>query len=160
LSEADGQQLIFSVLDPVEGKGAEIQRVVMASNLMQSYEAWSLSPDGSKIAIIKRGLVPGGDVWILTLADHKVMTLALQGWKWDQVQSVAWSADGSHLFVTAFSGPSTALLFIDLHGDLQVLAEAPQGAEWLYEPVPSPDGRYLAYMKRTYESNVTMLEHF
>jgi hypothetical protein len=32
---------------------------------------------------------------------------------------------------------------------------------WLgWFPVASPDGHYLAYQKRTFESNVMMLEHF
>ena len=51
------------------------------------------------------------------------------------------------------------LLFIDLRGNLQVLAEGPDD-EWLFGPVASPDGHYLAYLMRTYESNVMMLEHF
>jgi hypothetical protein len=121
-------------------------------------DRWSLSPDGNKIAIAYQ--LAGGEVRILTLADHKVLTLVLQGWKWDQMQSVAWSADGGHLFGTAWSETSTVLLFIDLRGNLEVLAEVPQGEAWLSYPVASPDGRYLAYMKRTFESNVMMLEHF
>jgi serine/threonine protein kinase/Tol biopolymer transport system component len=154
--EVKGQQLVFSILDPVEGKGAEIQRV----ELMHPDEnKWSLSPDGNKIAIVEPH-ANEGEVRILTLSNHKVGTLTLQGWKWRMVQSVAWSADGSHLFATAFSETSTVLLFIDLRGNLQVLAEEPQDAGWLYGPVPSPDGHYLAYMKRTHETNVMMLEHF
>jgi Tol biopolymer transport system component len=43
---------------------------------------------------------------------------------------------------------------------LQVLAEAPDAGAWLFHPVASPDGRYLAYLKRTYDSNVMMLERF
>ena len=77
------------------------------------------------------------------------------------MQSVAWSADGSHLFVTAWSEASNVLLFIDLRGNLRVLAEVPTGEAWFgADPVASPDGHYLAYMKRTYEGNVMMLEHF
>lgn len=87
------------------------------------------------------------------------MTLALRNWKWDRIQSVAWSADGSHLFATTWSAPSRALISIDLRGNLQLLAEAPDNA-WLYAPVASPDGHYLAYQKRTFETNVVMLEHF
>jgi serine/threonine protein kinase/Tol biopolymer transport system component len=156
VSEVQGRQLVFSILDPVEGEGAEIQRVQVPPNSTDFL--WSLSPDGNKIAIAYQ--LAGGEVRILTLADHKVLTLVLQGWKWDQMQSVAWSADGGHLFGTAWSETSTVLLFIDLRGNLEVLAEVPQGEAWLSYPVASPDGRYLAYMKRTFESNVMMLEHF
>ena len=155
VSEVQGQQLVFSILDPVEGKGAEIQRVEIPT---KEELLWSLSPDGNKIAIAYPEA--GGEVRILTLADRKSVALALQGWKWDQMQSVAWSADGDHLFGTAASAASFPLLFIDLRGNLQVLAEAPMGEAWLYNPVASPDGRYLAYLKRTFDSNVMMLEHF
>ena len=75
------------------------------------------------------------------------------------MQSVAWAADGNHLFATAW-GQSAVILLIDLRGNLQVLDEAPAAEEWLYGPVASPDGHYLAYQKRVFEGNVMMLEHF
>jgi Tol biopolymer transport system component len=154
LGEMMGRQLVFSILDPAKGKGAEIQRVEVGVSAM-----WSLSPDGNKIAIIdpKRD---GSKAWILTVSDGTVVTLALQGWKWKYMQSVAWSADGSHLFATAFTGTSFVILFIDLRGNFKVLAEVPLGEAWFDDPVPSPDGHYLAYMKRTFEGNVMMLELF
>jgi eukaryotic-like serine/threonine-protein kinase len=154
LGEIKGQELIFSMLDPVEGKGAEIQRVEVRQQV-----DWSLSRDGSKIAITDRG-VDTGEVRILTLADRKVATLALRGWRWSSINYVAWSADGKHLFATALGEDSSAILHIDLRGNLRVLAESPRGEAWLANPLASPDGHYLAYMKRTYESNVVMLEHF
>jgi len=76
------------------------------------------------------------------------------------MESVAWSTDGSHLFATASSETSTVLLVIDLRGNLQVMTDEPIGGAWPYRLVTSPDGRYLAYMKRTFESNVMMLERF
>jgi serine/threonine protein kinase len=154
LAEVQAQQLVFSILDPVEGKGAEIQRVAA-----HAAAYWSLSPDGTKIAIAYPG-ESAGEVRILTLADHKVVILALQGWKWVSVQSVAWSADGSHLFATAYTGTFFVIFFTDLHGNLQVLTEVPEGEAWISNLVASPDGHYLAYMKRTSESNVMMFEHF
>jgi serine/threonine protein kinase len=154
LLEVKGQELVFSILDPVEGKGAEIQRVEAPAN-----PYWDLSPDANKIAIVNPQKSPG-EVQILKLADRSVVILALQGWRWDQLQSVAWAPDERHLFATAWSGTSSAVLLIDPRGNLRVLAEEPQGESWLYNPVPSPDGHYLAYQKRTYESTAMMLEHF
>jgi Tol biopolymer transport system component len=152
LGEIKGQQLVFFLLDPIKGKGAEIQRVEARTD-----PYWALSFDTSEIAIVDAG--SAGKIRILTLADRKVATLALQGWKWDQIQSVAWSANGSHLFATAWSDGSSVLLSVDLRGNLQVLSEA-AADEWLWAPVASPDGHYLAYEKRTFESKVMMLEHF
>jgi WD40-like Beta Propeller Repeat len=154
LGEDKGHQLVFSTLDPVEGKGTEIQR------LDTHPEAeWSLSPDGNKIAIAD-WLGRSGEVRILTLSDRKVVTLLLQPWKWEMVGFVGWSADESHLFATAMSGTSVALLLVDLHGKLQVLEETSPNEGLIFWTVASPDGRYVAYSKRIYESNVMMLEHF
>jgi len=156
VAELQGQQLVFSELDPVKGKGAEIQRVDVHGG--DWTVAWSVSPDGNKIAIVDEW-GRRGEVRILTLPDHAVGTLALRGWKWEAVASIAWSADGDHLFATAATGTSSVLISIDLRGNMEVLAE-PKGGAWLSYPVPSPDGHHLAYMKRTFESNVVMLEHF
>jgi Tol biopolymer transport system component len=80
------------------------------------------------------------------------------------MDGVTWSADGSHLFAVASSEEpfsSFVILSIDLRGNLQVLTEPPAGeALSLSYLVASPDGHYLAYKKRTNESNVMMLEHF
>jgi len=154
VSEVQGQQLVFSILDPVEGKGAETQRLGLHSNAH-----WSLSPNGNKIAIIDTGAY-AGEALLLTLAAHKIVTLALRSRKQIALQSIAWSADGSHLFATALAEPFFEVLLIDMGGNMQVLARAPLGDAWLFDPIPSPDGHYLAYMKRTYESNVVMLENF
>jgi hypothetical protein len=75
LGESKGQQLIFSILDPVEGKGAEVGRVEVRHGL--PLVRWSLSPDGNKIAIVEP-LGLAAEVRILTLADHKVVTLPLE----------------------------------------------------------------------------------
>lgn len=92
LAEPEGEELIFSTLDPVAGKGAEIQRVRAYSGV-EWFTCWSLSPDGNKIAIVDPAANKGA-VRILTLTDRKIVPLALQGWKWGVMQSVAWSADG------------------------------------------------------------------
>ena len=154
LAEGQGQQFVFSNLDPIEGKGAEFQRVDVPP-ILESL--WSLSPDGNKILIVYE-IASVDEVRILTLLDRKVVPLSLHGWK-GYMQNVAWSADGSHFFATGDTGTSSELLFIDSCGNVHVLYEATPSA-WLCCPVPSPDGHYLAYMKRTYETNVMMLEHF
>jgi serine/threonine protein kinase len=154
LAEIKGQQLVFSILDPVNGKGEEIQHVQFRSDI-----ACALSPDGNKIAVVDPEAYVG-EVRILTLADRKVVALPLRDWKWQKIQSIAWSADGSQLFATAYTGTSFVIALIDLRGKLQVLAEITGGEAWPFRPVPSPNGRYLAYARRTFESNVMMLEHF
>ncbi len=158
LAEVQGQQLVFFDLDPVEGKGAEIQRVQVDPD-EDWLTGWSLSPDGNKIAITSG--TPAAELQILTLGDREVSALPLQGWYW--CGAVAWAADGSHLFAIAAEGlgiSNQALLFLDLRGNVQVLAEGVVGGVKFIRAVASPDGHYLAYTKSTSDSNVMMLEHF
>jgi len=155
VADANGNQLIFSYLDPVHGKGAEIQRVDVKSLVVD----WSVSPDGTRIAIGDSG--SGGWIRILTIADGKLASLPHRV-TWGSVERVTWAADGKHIFVTAWSneipGQHQAILSVDLEGHAQVIEVA--GAGWLQDLRASPDGHYLAYTKRNTESNVMLLENF
>jgi hypothetical protein len=70
------------------------------------------------------------------------------------------AADNQNLYVSGGSAMSWALLRVSLDGKLKRLREVPMGQAWLTRPIPSPDGRYLAYLVRTFETNVVMLENF
>ena len=48
----DHKELVFTALDPIKGKVREIARFGIDSNMAYSY-TWSLSPDGTRIAIEK-----------------------------------------------------------------------------------------------------------
>jgi len=96
----------------------------------------------------------------LTIADHKVESRSLHGWNGKGLQTVAWSADDDHMFVTGSTGSSWVLLSVDSRADAQVLYEVPKGQAWIFEPVASPDGRYLAFNKRLYDKNIVLLENF
>jgi Tol biopolymer transport system component len=153
LGEVQGKELVFSRLDPISGKGDEIQRD------SDPLAAWALSPDGTKIAI-----APANEKWIrvLSISDHKMTELPRSG-TWEMVQHVTWAADGKHLLATAWSDPTgkfQSILYVDLQGNLQPLNEVKQGAGWLMDMEASPDGHYLAYTERLFEANITMLENF
>ena len=64
------------------------------------------------------------------------------------------------MFATAVSESSTALISIDPKGNLTVLHEVAPEQAWLGMPLASPDGHFLAFTKRTYVSDVVMLENF
>ena len=155
LGELQGKELVFFTLDPVKGKGNEIQRVGS-----DPYATWSLSPDGTKIAIAP--VTRESWIRLLSLSDHKVTELPRNG-TWEAVQHVTWGADGKHLFATAWSDPTgkfQSIVYLDQQGNLQPLNEAKQGAGWFMDMQASPDGHYLAYTERLYEANITMLENF
>lgn len=163
LGELQGKQLIFSVLDTINGKGAEIQRVDVDP---ASVHDWSLSPDGTRIAIDDSST---GWIRILTIADPNVVSLPRKG-NWQSVASVTWAADGKHLFATAWSDHFSrqAILSIDLEGNTKIIDELRSGTfgqeltyvnNSLWALKASPDGRYLAYRKTIWDGNVMMLEN-
>jgi Tol biopolymer transport system component len=154
VAEMKDNQLVFSGLDPVKGKGAEIARGTFPIDLR-----WRLAPDGSRIAIVAP-LESKGEIQILRLADRQIKILRIQEWKWAFLQEVAWAPDGKGLFAIAQGGSSTALLSVDATGKRRVLYEVYSGAGWLYNPIASPDGRYLAFGKTTYSADVVLLENF
>jgi Tol biopolymer transport system component len=163
LAEIQGKQLIFSFLDTINGKGAEIQRVDLPINVPDGVQGidWSLSPDGTRIAISPR--IPEW-IKILIVADHKVVPLPLKG-NWPYVVDITWAPDGEHLLATAWCPGQIcvpareAILSIDLEGNARIIDEVRAGA-FFRAPSASPDGRYLAYSKTVYYDNVMMLENF
>jgi eukaryotic-like serine/threonine-protein kinase len=157
LGEFQGKELVFFALDPVKGKGEEIQR--MSGN--PGFVGWGLSPDGTKLAVV-RGDDAAGWIRILSIADRKWTELPRPG-TWQDPQFVTWAADGQHLFATGWSiagQASQSILYIDPQGKLRALNQVKDNVGWLQRPKASPDGHYLAFTNRIFESNVTMLENF
>jgi hypothetical protein len=76
-----------------------------------------------------------------------------------------WEPDGKALLVTASGAapPGDLLLHVDLEGRAQVVWQHKGVTGFNYEAirgVPSPDGRHLAVLGYTNDSNVWLLENF
>jgi hypothetical protein len=155
-AELKDQQLIFFYLDPVKGRGGDIARLAGYKALEPRF---SLSPDSSRLAIVDPS-EPAGEIRILNLSDRKLAVLSVRDWKWQFLQQITWAADGKSLFALAPSTSSFSLLSIDGKGNPRVLYEIPVGAGRIAGIVPSPDGRFLAFTKRTYINDVMLLENF
>ena len=69
---------------------------------------------------------------------------------------VAWAPDGNGFYLTGESPRFLLLLRVEMDGEAHVLREYESGV--LSSPVPSPDGRHLAFGKLTVDSNVWMVE--
>jgi eukaryotic-like serine/threonine-protein kinase len=156
VSELKDKHLTFFHLDPVKGKGDEIARL---DDYRYPFPGWSLSPDGSRLAIVD----PAGDkneIQILNVLDRKTTALPIRNSKWQSLQQVSWAADGKNLFAVANAVSAWEILSIDAQGTPRVLYSVPMGVAWFPSMIPSPDGRSLAFTKRTFVEDAMLLENF
>lgn len=116
---------------------------------------WSLSPDGSQLAVIVRR--PNqGTIQLRSTSTGKTRDLVVKGWS--GLVGGDWSADGRSLFTTSHlhEGDST-LLNVRLDGRASVLLHS---RNEVYSAIPSPDGRLLAITEDSPTQNVWQIENF
>ena len=147
--------IAFYALDPVKGRGRAIGEQRGSSVI------WSVSPDGARIAFVSAGgpseAEESSTIRTMDVADGTTAELRAAGLS--QIWDLSWSADGKGLFVVDVSSPGGRLLRLDLDGHVIVLREFVWNA-MIDHPIPSPDGRYLAFEAMTTESNAWILENF
>jgi serine/threonine protein kinase len=148
---ADRKQLVFAAFDPVKGRGAELTKA--NADATTDYH-WDLSPDGTRIAILKHR---EGRIQILSLHGQTPQEITPKGL--NILTSVVWAADGKSLFVSSVASRGSALLSVDLKGNAEIVWEE-TGSPFTYG-VPSPDGRHLAMQEWTVEgNNLWQMENF
>ena len=146
----DRKQLVLAALDPVKGRGPELAKLTTDSTA--DYQ-WDLSPDGARIAILKNRQ---GRIQILSLNGKPPKEITVKGW--NILTNAVWTADGKGLFVSSLNERGSVLLSVDLEGNARALW-AQRGSVGTYG-VPSPDGRHLAMLDWTLNSNIWMMENF
>lgn len=151
----DRDNILFYSLDPIHGKGSLLGSIQDTS--LPGFFGWALSPEGSQIAVVHHS--------------HKdrieILNLSTRAWRaivvepgWGDFQSVSWDAEGKGFFLTTtLLGSSFHLIHVTLLGKVQPLLNNAL-TQWLYQPLPSPDGRYLAFQAQTCDSNVWLFENF
>lgn len=147
---ADRKQPVFAALDPVKGRGPELAE--LKTDATADYQ-WDLSPEGARIAILK---IPEGRIQILSLNGREPEEITVKGW--NSLTNAVWTADGKGLFVSSLKERGSVLLRVDLQGKAHVLWEHTGGIGTYGSP--SPDGRHLAMLDWTENSNIWMLENF
>jgi serine/threonine protein kinase len=146
----DGKRLVLSVLDPLKGRGRELTR--LATNPGSGY-SWDLSPDGTRIALLKAG---DPAIRIVSLTGQPDHELSPKGWK--AFFGPHWMADGRGLLVTTHDGNTPVLLRTDLQGNADVLWRLHGGLGTF--GLCSPDGRHVAMMDWEVNSNLWMMDNF
>jgi Tol biopolymer transport system component len=155
---SDAKRLILESFDPSDGRRRTLFSVVAPTEKPIN---WTISPDGSRIAMT--GVDPEGGIEVRSLAGEVERRIEIKDWP--NPLAVDWSADGTSLWVSHFgliaspSGPIGAtLLRVDLDGHAQPLWET-RGGRYTWG-ISSPDGRYLAIRGAASERNAWMIENF
>jgi Tol biopolymer transport system component len=151
----DQKQVVISAFDPVQGRGKELTRI----NLRQpgNFYAWDLSRDGSRLAFTQED-EREGRIQIIPVAGGKVREINVKGW--NNLEFLFWAKDGKGLFVSRLLTSGTMLLYVDLEGRAEVLWQQRLSFISRTWGIPSPDGRHLALVGQTMDSNVWLLENF
>ena len=145
----DGQELFM--FDPIEGRG---QHITHTKEILAGHY-FSLSFDGKKIAMLSDSAPD--HIEILDLQNGGRREIELKDWL---VQYAEWAPDNQHLYVSGAIGDKFEIASVTLDGKVTNILSGPVGPAWIFDPRPSPDGEYLAFGLRRYESNVVMLENF
>ena len=148
----DQKQVVLTAFDPMKGRGREVTRVATNPGFVYN---WDLSPDGSQIAL----QFPNGEnrIRLLPTAVGVPRDLVVSGW-YGFRYGPDWAPDGKGFYVGSSSPTGATLLYIDLEGRASPVWEQ-QGSLGTWG-VASPDGRHLAILGYTVDSNVWMLENF
>jgi len=154
LEELEGKQEIFYSLDPLRGKGRELGKIEVSGREMVGS---ALSPDGSRVALVDENKYIGR-VELLNLSDGTWHELRVEP-EWGILQSIAWAVDGKSFFATVWRPDSFNLVYITPLGKVEPLIRNGH-RQWMTYPLPSPDGRHLAFQAQTWDGNVWMLENF
>jgi hypothetical protein len=147
LGEIDSGKVTFSAFDAAQGVKNEL-----AGMAVDEPSFWDLSPSGSKIVVAELGhnnrlrvLTLGGGSTEIPVKEFRMIT------------SVAWASDGTSFLVTGTAPEGGAVIrhvSPDGRSDLLYKADA-----WLERPMPSPDGRSLAFGQATSSNNVWAIEN-
>jgi serine/threonine protein kinase/Tol biopolymer transport system component len=145
-----GYETIFT-LDPSTATTREFVRITDLQ-----FPDWALAPDGSLLAVF----APDphvGLIRLFSMKDASVRDLIVKGWS--GLMSMDWSGDSHSLFSSVMQPDGTIfLLNIDLRGNAHPLLEQKNGQ--MCWAIPSYDGKHLASMLMTGESNAWMVEDF
>ena len=152
----DEKHLTVTAFDPLKGRGKTL-RTIEKDPSAPGFES-ALSPDGSTFALSIGGK-PDIHIRLLSLSGGSDREITVKSWPNLAWNGLYWSADGRGLYCSFNSPQGVAILYVDLKGNARVLW---QFKGWL-APIwgaPSPNGRYLAILGITLNSNVWMLEGF
>ncbi len=152
LAEEGDNQVLFTVVDPVQGRKSESAKVALHPDTI----SWDLSPDGTRIALSNFDY-KASDIEIVSLADGNVLQ-RLSAMPYTQLVATAFTADGKGLFLASFSSRGTSIVKTELTGTPKFLFKQPS---WdIFVLTPSPDGHSLAFGSASNDANAWTIAAF
>jgi len=156
LPAAEKNELVVVAFDPLGSPGKELLRIPLeiGSNADIGFDYWwQLSPDGSRIGIVKKH---GNQIRLVPLSGGPTNTIAINGYS--ELMELYWAIDSQSMFVSTLAPGGAILLHVSLGGEAQPIWHLPQSTHtWGF---PSPDGRHLAILNSNTESNVWLINNF
>lgn len=150
LRRAGNGQATFEHIDPDSGATVEIPAKSVA--VFDPVIGWDLSPEGDEI------VYPTAEYRIVAIAVADGSTrLDLPQTGDFIVQSVAYDASGQGFITTGMTGtdPMYHLTHVDRRGAARAIWA--NAADWLSNPIVSPDGRHVAFTRRAFSENLWLL---
>ncbi len=147
-SKLVGQDLIFISFDLQRGAGRELVRIP------NGYTNWSLSPDGSRLAVF----LDRHRIRFLSLDTKVAHDVTVKDWP---LSNGDWSADGKSVFMPSITqNDAPVILEVNEAGKAQVLLQGSPNVGFRYM-IQSPDGRYgLLVEDLPGENNAWMINNF
>jgi serine/threonine protein kinase/Tol biopolymer transport system component len=153
---AEKNELVVVAFDPLGCPGKELLRIPLenGSNADIGFDYWwQLSPDGSRIGIVKKH---GNQIRLVPLSGGPTRTITINGYS--DLMDLYWAIDSKSLYVSTQEPSGATLLHVSLSGEAQPIWHRPQSTHtWGF---PSPDGSHLAILNSSSESNVWMINNF
>ena len=155
VSEFSADHLNLLIFDPANGEKRPLKRFEGSDWYMYN---WTLSPDGSTLALAKYQRLPGpAEIRLFGIASATERALTLKDWT--AISSLDWTADGRSIWVTASSPTGIqTLLHVDLRGEAKPVFQEPE--KYLGWAIPSPNGRHVAIWEASSSSNAWLLDGF
>jgi Tol biopolymer transport system component len=157
---AAGAPLMTFALDPGERKmsvgAVDLTRSTMVTRAKfdvnpDEWLSFVPSPDGTRLALLSAD----GRVRIMSALGTQERQFLVRDWD-DGLRAIAWAPDGSHLYGTWGTSGAYAVLRIGLDGVAHAIwrtSDAPPSS-----PVPSPDGKHLAFARARVERNAYLMD--
>jgi len=150
----------FFMFDPLTGKQSELLAARMKRE--NGPNAWGFSPDGQYLATFKsQNPYERPTLRILNLRDGGVRFIPVP--QLGIVTGTDWAADSKSLWLAGYMrrnawNSRSGIVNVDLKGNSRLLLDGGRLSIWF--AIPSPDGRRLAFIGHTENSNVSLLENF